>query len=289
MGFLYQPNVTVNKTAASYNSTLWIRNVSDTVNADLTLKLHVRFVKIDQPDNLRGLVRSSDMPMPEIVPWGLDWDRWKQQVLQLVTEYWHNRLYLTPRNFCGLDWRGSSGNVLRPNFRCGLTVSESGNPHLKIGCVRIPPGGFHTSFFMPRQRILWLDCKDTITRTETGGGGQVPVVHEFGHVLGLNHVNARSEACRNATNGNSRICYGANPSRQRGDVMGGGMRLDGWHAWPWKNRIKEHLERLYRDVEMNGATVRPAPRRLQAHEIYEPSPNTAQGGVQAVPTLDGGV
>ena len=73
MGFLHQPNVTVNRSGERYNSTLWIRTISDTVNADFALKINVRFVKIDQANNLRGLTRSSDLPLPTIVPWGVEW------------------------------------------------------------------------------------------------------------------------------------------------------------------------------------------------------------------------
>jgi hypothetical protein len=287
MSFVHEPNIRVNVNGPVYNSTLWIRNISNRLNADLALKINVQFVKIDNANNLRGLTRGPN-PLPPIVPWGAEWNGWKQQALRFVNEYWNNKLYLVPQGFCGLDWRVSLGNVYRPNFRCGLVVREAGSPHIRIGCVKVPPNGPHTSFWLRRSKILWLDNRDTALQNKVGGQQQRPIIHEFGHVLGLSHVGANSQACLSAQDGNATVCYGSAGSYQAGDVMGTGMRLDGWHSWPWKNRLKQHLHRIHRDVAMNAVLRRPAPRRLFSYEMHEPSSHRLSGGVGAS-SRDGGV
>lgn len=284
MSFRYEPNIRVNVNGTVFNSTLWIRNIRANTNADFSLKLNVQFVKIDNSNNLRGLRRGRHK-LPPIVPWGAEWTGWKQQALQLLNQFWNNKLFLVPQTFCGLDWC-SSNDVFRPNIRCGLVVRESGNPHIRIGCVRVPSNGSHTSYWMREQKTLWLDNQDTQEQSKGNGNKQRPIIHEFGHVLGLSHVGAYSQACLSAQDGNAQLCYGPAGSYQRGDLMGGGMRLDCWHAWPWKNRIKQHLSRVHREVEMNAVLRRTAPRRLLSYEIHEPDAGGLPGGV---PTLDGGV
>ena len=63
---------------------------------------------------------------------------------------------------------------------------------------------------------------------------QTVIVHEFGHVLGLDHVNP------SFFRPNDDLAYGATP-HARGDLMGMGHRVEAWHAWPWLSRLADHL------------------------------------------------
>ena len=72
---------------------------------------------------------------------------------------------------------------------------------------------------------------------------QSTVLHEFGHTLGLDHVNGA---------GNSDANYGVTLD-QREDLMGMGDHLTTRHARPWKSQLSHHL---IQDHARGDATLR---------------------------------
>jgi hypothetical protein len=61
---------------------------------------------------------------------------------------------------------------------------------------------------------------------------QVPIAHEFSHIIRLNHVNGR---------GNDDWRYGRNYSERR-QITGRGMDILPIHMVPWRNRLIRHIE-----------------------------------------------
>ncbi|MEE9491903.1 MAG: hypothetical protein V3W04_00795 [Gammaproteobacteria bacterium] len=144
---------------------------------------------------------------------------------------------------------------LPPEYPVGL----QSNAHLHAEVVRLHP---EEDFRRSRCRVpTWrariqdifssidshLDDLDVLERN--GRGTQIPIVHEMGHYLGLHHV---------AGEGDESAAYGE--GYQGGDIMGSGVRLESWHAFPWKKRLKMHIGHTTGVMQWNVTTVRPAPR-----------------------------
>jgi hypothetical protein len=113
-----------------------------------------------------------------------------------------------------------------------------------------------------------LDHLDVRWRTDIH---QIACVHEFGHYLGLGHVN-NPYCVLNGIDTNTGICYGGT-AHQSQDLMGSGMRIEEWHAGPWTQRIRQHLDpgenrRLTRTLGALTWSVVPKARRPVPQRIY---------------------
>jgi hypothetical protein len=119
-----------------------------------------------------------------------------------------------------------------------------------------------------------FDDLDVLARN--GPGTQIPVLHEMGHYLGLNHV---------AGMFNFSSDYGSGYQGQ--DIMGSGMRLEAWHAFPWRTRLQTgHLGHSYA-VEWQAMTMRPSPRTYSSYATPQSGrEDPLPGGVR---DRDGGV
>jgi hypothetical protein len=91
---------------------------------------------------------------------------------------------------------------------------------------------------------------------------QEVAVHEFGHFLGLDHVGVGSPQCPANGNTNQQACYGLTV-RQRGDALGFGNRIEGWHVFPWATRLQRHVGR---SVQWKMRMSWPAPSFHQTGE-----------------------
>jgi hypothetical protein len=240
------------------DSQLYVRERSSTRNADLVFILSVHLNRYD-PDS-SGLYADDNGGVTQIQRWtDAEWQAFRQGFWRTVTNYWNNRFWLIPPDgYEELDWPAGFGTH-RPNVKCGLKLSVHQTPEharIAINCVRpIGDGGFRSSM---SARSGELDIADldplqrqaTATETQT----QTVVLHEVGHLLGLDHVSPNAAAC---TAANAPGCYGTT-AWQRGDLMGWGQRLEPWHSWPWRDRIRYHTGRGGWRVTM----TRPAPVAL---------------------------
>ncbi len=179
-----------------------------------------------------------------LVQWSSEeWERWKSRFKMVVESNWNNKLWLVPIESRSVVWNGAR----YPNIRCQLTIELMPQPehaHMNCTVVRLRDdmefsrssmrlGGYRVN--VDKKADGYLDHKDLDPRDDSAARGQIPVVHEVGHYLGLDHVNAA------AARRNPDQYDGYGKGYQGSDVMGGGMRFDRWHASPWIHRIKLHL------------------------------------------------
>ncbi len=176
-------------------------------------------------------------------PWtDVGWHTFQADFRRVVTRGWNNHFWLmTPSNYHDLDWpQGTPTHRL--NVKCGLELSlatHQSHNVMYIDCVNAQ------SFFrssMTRQRFRGeLDHVDAAAAPVTATPTQTTVLHEVGHLLGLDHVAQHAAACVPPTPTQPAVaaCYGTTVW-QRGDLMGMGNRVEQWHAGPWKNRIRYH-------------------------------------------------
>jgi len=245
-------------------STLWVRDTSPNSHATLTLKIRMRMNWKDATardwEDQNGVAQVTQT---------IDWDDGRaklwfvRKIKEKVHDAWSGRFWLMPdRDWAGsyLSMQGSEGGARRfaPAIHCRLQLDfefGSQSPHATIDAYRLPrtesgvPVGFaRSNMFTPgalsglARGCAWLfnmsrgslDTGD-VYATSTG---QFPVVHEFGHYIGLDHVNAASARAQGlSTNGS--VAYGL--ANQSSDYMGRGNRFAPWHAFPWCKRLREHL------------------------------------------------
>lgn len=247
--------VVTNVASEWFDSTLWTRDVSESRHALLAIKVRVAL-------NCCGATTLDNGQET------IDWDdgraaRWfKDRLKREVEGAWSGRFFLVPDR----DWAGSFGRIdpvfgrirSAPAIECRLVVETDlggREPHLIIDTYRLPKGpdglprGFGRSSasretwgnrtadwlcsWVTRMSRATFDTADVLPRPDNH---QIPAVHEFGHYLGLEHVNA-AEARRRGVSTNSAIAY----QSTTGDYMGSGTNFYPWHAFPWCKRLRQHL------------------------------------------------
>jgi hypothetical protein len=237
------------------DSTLWTEDWSSTRPALLAIKIKV-FLQREAAQTLTWTSSSGQPQTQQTIQWdGPSWQSWRRDLKRTVERGWSNRLWLEPASqwVTGRDGRPINSPVapsirLRLHIDCDVPRSAA---HVIIRSYRLPAAvaGQPTPFarsnmeapFVESSRRCSLQGNDTFGKMDSldvqpRASGQIPAVHEFGHYIGLSHVNAA--AVPNAPN--SSIAYGAG-ARQRGDIMGAGTRIEPWHAYPWCRQLRRHL------------------------------------------------
>ncbi len=188
----------------------------------------------------------------QTIEWGNALRGFRNDLKRVVEEGWNGKLWLEPDRqwLHGRGERASDGWT--PSIALGLQVEfvPRASAHVVIRCHRLPeptrdePHPFARSSMQGpyqcsnRRRSArggvthgTLDSRDVVPKDT----GQIAAVHEFGHYIGLQHVNAAS----GEDGWTSDAPYGV--GYQRGDIMGAGTRVEGWHAYPWCRRLRRHL------------------------------------------------
>jgi hypothetical protein len=218
--------------------------------------------------NKNGLFRDYWNPKGvNLVPWNHplstdgvnEWENWRQKFRRVIERAWSDTFFLVPDR----KWYKSSNTggspALRPvGIQCSLSIqlvnSKAEKPHLTIQCIHSPDA--YRSSASPDGGTLVhrdLDLQD-----QTSGSVhyyQRTAVHEFGHVLNLQHVRHRLKGCILGED----ACYG-NDIATREDVMGMGGHFTDKHAKPWLDALRHHLitENAYdKKVKFNGSVSRP--------------------------------
>lgn len=250
--------------ATPYDSQLRVP-VREYATLTLAIRVHVRPYEPTIPagqdhETVRDWPHDETGSSRRVVPWGRgsgeeSFRDWALRFKRTVEAHWSGHLFLVPRQTPGT--RGSYG--LAP-IRCLLElqfVARADRSHLNLAIYRLHPS---ESYFRSSMRIGGyckraisdgtLDHRDIDPRPD--GLHQVPAVHELGHYLGLDHVAAGTSTP-----------YGAPGTWQNSDIMGAGMRLEAWHAWPWLHRLRLH--------EVSATPIAIYPRGVEFVRSMRPS------------------
>ncbi len=170
-----------------------------------------------------------------------EWNEFSRNFASIITRYWDDKFELTPNQ----PWYSPRPNVTTPAaIACHLSlqlVATAAAAHHRYYIIK-PHEDFFRSFAAPSLRLALLthrdlayDLRDRATRI--GGERhrvtylQSAALHEFGHTLGLDHVNG---------SGNNGAAYGVS-LEQREDLMGMGVHMTARHAQPWRSQLQHHL------------------------------------------------
>lgn len=171
-----------------------------------------------------------------------EWTEFRNQFANIVTRHWDDKFELTP-NQAWYPARGPA-NVTAAAVKCHLSlelVNNAAAAHHRYFIIKPRETNFRSFAAADRRlglfthRDLALGWNDRRTRVgherHSVSYLQSTVLHEFGHTLGLGHVNGA---------GNSDANYGTT-LEQRDDMMGMGDHLTARHASPWRTQLRHHL------------------------------------------------
>lgn len=176
-------------------------------------------------------------------PWtDAEWVEFSNNFVGVITRYWDGKFELTP-NRAWYQPRSQAAAVAA-NVTCSLSlglVGTSTTANQRYFIIKPRENNFR-SFADPPKRLglftnrdLALDWNTRPTRVgqvrHSVSYLQCTILHEFGHTLGLDHVNGA---------GNSDANYGITLD-QREDLMGMGDHVTGREAQPWVTQLRYHL------------------------------------------------
>jgi hypothetical protein len=190
-----------------------------------------------------------------------EWNAFRSNFVGVITRYWDRKFELTPSR----PWymaQGAPAVAEAARITCSLSLGlvdtlAMANQHYYI--IK-PRETTFRSFALPRQRKGLFTHRDlsmrwNTRRTRVGRVRhsvsflQSTVLHEFGHTLGLEHVNGA---------GNDDANYGVTLD-QRDDLMGMGDHVTAREARPWISQLRHHLvpSRGEAAVRFTGRVVAP--------------------------------
>lgn len=177
-------------------------------------------------------------------PWtNAEWVTFRDNFVSVIMRYWDGKFELTPNR----PWykaRHSQAAAAAARITCSLSlglVDAAGHANQRYFIIKPRETTFRSFADAPRRlglfthRDLALDWNTRRTRVgrvrHSVSYLQSTILHEFGHALGLQHVNGA---------GNSDANYGVTLD-QRQDLMGMGDHAGPREAQPWKTQLRHHL------------------------------------------------
>ncbi len=172
-----------------------------------------------------------------------EWTDFRNNFVNVIMRYWDGKFELNPSR----PWyvsRGPLGGTTAAKVTCSLSlglVDSAAVANQRYFIMKTGEANFRSFADPPRRlglfthRDLSLDWNTRQTRVGRVRHSisylQCTVLHEFGHTLGLHHVNGE---------GNSDANYGVTLD-QREDLMGMGDHVTGREAQPWITQLRHHL------------------------------------------------
>lgn len=218
----------------------------------LILQFRVKLVRIEPTSHFyasgtygtgNGILHDTDADF-HLQSWtDLEWETYKRDFVGTIRNHWDGKFILSPNKPWYRPRLGSA--LISANIQCGLSielVETSAQAHQTYRIIHPVETDFRSFADAPNRSGLFthmdLDSRWISRPTRMGtvihnvSFLQTTVSHEFGHTMGLNHVNG-------VGNGDSN--YGITLA-QRENQMGMGGLLTASHARPWINRLRySHL------------------------------------------------
>lgn len=240
---------------------------------DLVLQYRIQLVRCEPSTHINEFVSSRifstgngllhDGPRQfHLEAWANDeWQAFRENFAQVITRYWDRKLELTPNR----PWPE------RARITCGLSLSladTAARAHQRFFIIKPRETNFRPFANAERRHGLFthrdLAMRPRIWLTPIGGAlhnvrfQQSPVLHEFGHTMGLGHIGGRGSGIR---------AYGATLAEQQ-DIMGLGDRLSAGSGQPWIAQLRHHLI-LARDEPPLSFTARVIALQLISYWDYD--------------------
>lgn len=224
---------------------------------ELTLQFRIRLVRIEPTSHftdgntwMKGDGNLYDMDLHRTVKletWNdLEWETYKREFKSVLERNWGERFVLTANKAWYTPRAGSA--PVNSLIKCSLAIQvvdfADQAPHFMFRCIHFHPDAYPNHFrsYASAYYGLGVLTHEDVSfswnpqRKASPHGiefGQIPVVHEFGHVLGFHHVNGDTS---------DDSAYGVTVDQQD-NVMGMGSRFADKQAEPWEYAVNRHLVR----------------------------------------------